>query len=83
MPLCTDSAIFFGTIAECDVFAVAYDDVLIICKKKNKATIVNNKPKKSFVSKDLGRVSKFVGMTIDNDEKDKMTLSQMDAIEYC
>lgn len=83
--LCTDPTVFFETIDECDIFVVAYvDDLFIICKKKDTATIVKNKLRKPFVLIVLGRASEFVGVAIYYDHKeDTKTLSQVDAIGRC
>lgn len=61
---------------------VAYvDDLLIVCKKKEAASIFENELRKSFILKDLGRVSEFVDVAIDyEDKKSMLTLSEVNAI---
>lgn len=77
MPLCIDPAVFFRTMNECGIFAVAYDaDLLMICKNKDTATIVKKELRKSFILQELRRASEFVGVAFDYDgKKIIMTLS--------
>lgn len=83
--LCTDPAVFFGATDECDIFVVPYVvDLLIICKKKGAPTIVKKEAKKSFVLKDLGRASEYVGIATDcGDKEGTMTLSHVGTIGHC